>query len=120
MHQLSRQLTQNPFRKVKGRLVAVEFHPAKPFFFVATYNNVRVYNLAKQALAKKLQTGSGVVSSLAVHPSGDHIIVGTEVNRHVVPGCRSQGCWHAALSLRPSPAFWCKAVWLQGSGVSLP
>ena len=40
--------------------------------------SVRVYNLAKQALAKKLALGAGL-SCLAVHPSGDHVITGTEV-----------------------------------------
>lgn len=80
VHQLSRQLTQNPFRKNKGRVVRVEFHPAKPFFFVATQNHVRVYNLAKQQLTKKLVAGSGIITALAVHHSGDHLIVGTEVS----------------------------------------
>lgn len=79
VHQLSRQLTQAPFRRNKGRAVRVEFHPTKPFFFVATQNHVRVYNLARQALAKKLECGGGIVTALAVHPSGDHVIVGTEV-----------------------------------------
>jgi ribosome biogenesis protein ERB1 len=51
VHQLSRQASQNPFRKNKGRVAAVEFHPTKPFFFVATQHHVRVYNLAKQVCA---------------------------------------------------------------------
>ena len=38
---------------------------------------MRVYNLAKQALAKKLVAGGGV-TCLAMHPSGDHVIVGSE------------------------------------------
>jgi ribosome biogenesis protein ERB1 len=42
---------------------------------------VRVYNLAKQALAKKLVAGGGVVTCMAVHPSGDHLIVGSEDKR---------------------------------------
>lgn len=42
---------------------------------------VRVYNLAKQALAKKLVGGSGSITSMAVHPSGDHLIVGSEDKR---------------------------------------
>ncbi len=82
VHQLSKRATQNPFRKNRGRVVRVAFHPGKPFFFVATQNHVRVYNLAKQALAKKLLAGSGV-SSLAVHPSGDHLIIGAEVRLHI-------------------------------------
>ncbi len=42
---------------------------------------VRIYNLAKQALAKKLIGGSGAITCLAVHPSGDHVIVGSEDKR---------------------------------------
>jgi ribosome biogenesis protein ERB1 len=48
VHQLSKHATQNPFRKNRGRVARVAFHPTKPFFFVATQNAVRVYNLAKQ------------------------------------------------------------------------
>ena len=156
MHQLSKGASQNPFRKNRGRVVRVLFHPSKPFFFVATQQNVsglggraragqmggarrgwagwvsrklrlqrvhycacrcccppfhnrpltapclpppcppcppcpapprpvhaqvRVYNLAKQALARKLVAGSGVITSMAVHPSGDHLIVGSEDKR---------------------------------------
>ena len=40
-----------------------------------------MYNLAKQALAKQLIGGSGTISCLAVHPSGDHVLVGSEDKR---------------------------------------
>jgi ribosome biogenesis protein ERB1 len=36
---------------------------------------------AVQALAKKLLGGSGVISCMAVHPGGDHVIVGSEDKR---------------------------------------
>eukprot|EP00898_Chlorokybus_atmophyticus_P006593 jgi/Chlat1/6935/Chrsp52S06612 len=78
VHQLSKQQTQNPFRKNKGRVVQVSFHPSKPFFYVATQSHVRVYNLAKQELAKKLITGVQSVSSLAIHPGGDNLIIGSQ------------------------------------------
>ena len=52
VHQLSKQASQSPFRKNKGRVAAVQFHPNKPFFFVATQHHVRVYNLAKQVLPR--------------------------------------------------------------------
>ncbi len=42
---------------------------------------VRVYNLAKQALAKKLLGGGGALSCLAVHPGGDHVLVGSDDRR---------------------------------------
>lgn len=79
MHQLSRGSSQNPFRRNRGRVVRVAFHPGKPVFFVATENAVRVYDLALQQLVKKLVAGSGSISSVAIHPSGDHVITGAEV-----------------------------------------
>lgn len=41
VHQLSKRATQAPFRKNRGRVARVLFHPTKPFFFVATQNHVR-------------------------------------------------------------------------------
>ncbi|KAI8473407.1 MAG: NUC169 domain-containing protein [Monoraphidium minutum] len=81
VHQLSKRASQNPFRKNRGRVTRAAFHPVKPFFFVATQNHVRVYNLAKQALAKKLIGGGGAITCLAVHPGGDHVIVGGDDKR---------------------------------------
>ena len=77
---MSKQMTQNPFRKNRGRVVRVLFHPLKPFLFVAATNSVRIYNLAKQELAKKLTTGSSSLTSMAVHPTGDHVILGSDVS----------------------------------------
>ena len=81
VHQLSRFSSQNPFRKNRGRVTCTSFHPTKPWFLVATQNNVRIYNLAKQTLIKKLLAGGGVVTSISVHSSGDHVLLGTEDNR---------------------------------------
>jgi len=81
VHQLSKGHSQNPFRKNKGIVARTLFHPTKPFFFVATQQAVRIYNLAKQSLAKKLVSGSGVITSMSIHPSGDHVILGGEDRR---------------------------------------
>jgi WD40 repeat protein len=81
VHQLSKQTSQNPFRKNRGRITCTSFHPTKPLFLVATQNNVRIYNLAKQTLMKKLLAGGGVITSISMHPSGDHVLLGTEDNR---------------------------------------
>ncbi|XP_070575629.1 ribosome biogenesis protein bop1-like [Ptychodera flava] len=77
IHQLSTRRTQNPFRKPKGLVQCVLFHPTRPFFFVATQKFVRVYNLLKQELTKKLLTNAKWVSSIAVHPGGDNLLVGS-------------------------------------------
>ncbi|GBG74592.1 hypothetical protein CBR_g19000 [Chara braunii] len=78
VHQLSKQQTQNPFKKNQGRVARVLFHPTRPFFFVATKTHVRIYNLVKQQLAKKLITGVQSISSMDVHPGGDNLIIGSE------------------------------------------
>ncbi|XP_060915566.1 ribosome biogenesis protein bop1 isoform X2 [Labrus mixtus] len=77
IHQVSRRRSQNPFRKNKGLVQTVSFHPVRPYFFVATQRSVRIYNLVKQEMTKKLQANSKWISSMAVHPAGDHVICGS-------------------------------------------
>ncbi|KAK8798717.1 hypothetical protein WA158_007801 [Blastocystis sp. Blastoise] len=77
IHQISKATVQNPFKKVKGQVQMVTFHPNKPFFFVATQTEVRVYNLQQQSCIKKLRSGCKWISSINIHPSGDHCIIGS-------------------------------------------
>ena len=77
IHQLSKWRSQVPFSKPKGLVQCVLFHPIRPYLFVATQRHVRLYNLAKQELAKKLMTGAKWISSIAIHPKGDNLLVGT-------------------------------------------
>lgn len=77
IHQLSRQQTQNPFKKAKGDVQAAMFHPLKPYFFVASQRQVKVYNLAQQTLTKKLMSTVKFISSMDIHPAGDNVIVGS-------------------------------------------
>lgn len=78
MHQLSKRLTQRIPFKLHGLPVSTAFHPMHSIFFIATKKNVRVYDLLKQKLIKKLVTGLREVSSIAVHPAGDNVIVGSK------------------------------------------
>uniref|UniRef100_A0A665VIZ7 Ribosome biogenesis protein BOP1 n=1 Tax=Echeneis naucrates TaxID=173247 RepID=A0A665VIZ7_ECHNA len=68
IHQLSRRRSQNPFRRNKGLVQCVSFHPVRPYFFVATQRSVRIYNLVKQEMTKKLQANSKWISSMAFYP----------------------------------------------------
>ena len=65
------------FSKPKGLVQYVLFHPVRPYLLVATQRHVRIYNLSKLELAKKLQTGAKWISSMAIHPHGDNLILGT-------------------------------------------
>ncbi|KAJ7068090.1 NUC169 domain-containing protein [Mycena amicta] len=76
MHQITRRHSQAPFKKIRGVVQLVLFHPSKPHFFVATQQYIRIYNLAEQKLLRTLIPGIKWISSMDVHPSGDHLIVG--------------------------------------------
>nr|XP_028591773.1 ribosome biogenesis protein BOP1 [Podarcis muralis] len=77
IHQASKRWSQAPFRRSKGQVQRVLFHPLRPFFFVATQRFIRVYNLLKQELTKKLHANCQWVSSVALHPAGDNLICGS-------------------------------------------
>ncbi|KAI8039644.1 hypothetical protein M5D96_007064 [Drosophila gunungcola] len=77
IHQLSKRRSQIPFSKSKGLIQFVLFHPVKPCFFVATQHNIRIYDLVKQELVKKLLTNSKWISGMSIHPKGDNLLVST-------------------------------------------
>eukprot|EP01080_Neovahlkampfia_damariscottae_P003136 gene3136-5452_t len=80
IHQLTKAQSQKPFKKsqrFKGvKLTSLKFHPNKPLFIVVTQISVKIYNLVQQKLHKKLKGKTSWFSSVAIHPSGDHLISG--------------------------------------------
>lgn len=74
IHQLSKHLSQLPFRKSKGIIVDAKFHPYKPQLFVASQRTIKIYDLAQQTLAKKLMPGARYLSGIDIHPRGDHLL----------------------------------------------
>lgn len=74
IHQLSKHLSQSPFRKSKGIIVDACFHPIKPQLFVSSQRTVRIYDLAQQVLIKKLMPGARILSCIDLHPRGDHLL----------------------------------------------
>ena len=77
IHQLSKAKSQTPFAKSPGKVQAVCFHNSRPYLFVATQQHVKIYHLIEQTLVKKLISGCKWLSSIDIHPSGDHIILGS-------------------------------------------
>lgn len=75
IHQLSKRKSQIPFSKSKGLIQAVLFHPIKPCLFVATQRHIRIYDLVKQELVKKLISNCKWISNMAIHPKGDNLLV---------------------------------------------
>lgn len=77
VHRLTSRKSQAPFQKTNGLVQKVLFHPSRPYFFVATQQHVRIYNLLKEAQIKKLLCNCKWLSSMAIHPNGDNVIIGS-------------------------------------------
>lgn len=79
IHRLSKRRSQAPFKsKQKGAAAqAATFHPDKPYLFVATKTHVKIYHLVQQRLVKILASTCKWISSVDLHPSGDHVVVGS-------------------------------------------
>lgn len=78
IHQLSKKLSQKLPFKLHGLAVRSTFHPSRSIFFICTKKTVRVFDLLKSKQIKKLDTGLKEASSIAVHPGGDNLIVGSK------------------------------------------
>ena len=83
VHQLSRHQTQAPFKRTKGDVQQVAFHPSRSHLFVATQRTIRVYDLVGQTLIQTLQPGVKWISSIDIHPLGENVIVGSYDRRTV-------------------------------------
>ncbi|CAH8383712.1 unnamed protein product [Eruca vesicaria subsp. sativa] len=80
IHQLSAHSTKRLPIKMRGLPVCTLFHPNhRGIFIIATKKYVRVYNLHKNGEPiKKLETGLREISSMAIHPGGDNLVVGSK------------------------------------------
>ena len=85
IHQVSRRDSQSPLKSNPGKVQCAAFHPRKARLFVANQRTVRVYDLLKEPvlLLQKLESGVQWISSLDIHPSGEHLIVGSYDHRVV-------------------------------------
>lgn len=77
LHQLSKGVSQNPFKKVDRTIVNVSFHPSRPLLFLCSQKAIRLYDLSRQLILKKIPVHVKQLTSMAVHPSGDHLVVGS-------------------------------------------
>lgn len=75
IHTLSKHQTQHPFKRLKGLAQTVSFHPSKPWFFVATRQRIRIYDLQAQKLEKELLPGARWISAISLHPLGSNLLV---------------------------------------------
>lgn len=89
IHQLSKRLSQYPLVKAPTQAREIAFHPARPQLFILAKSSVRVFDLSKRTQIRKLNVPVDGASSLAVHSSGDHLIVGGGIDSSM----HSVLCW---------------------------
>ena len=81
VHRCSTSSSQAPLRSQKtasgDAVQSAKFHPEKPFLFVATKTTVKIFHLTQQKLVKTLLTGCKWISDLDIHPTGDHVLLGS-------------------------------------------
>lgn len=77
IHNLSKHVTQLPFKRLKGLPQTADFHPTKPHLFVATQQSIRIYDLQLQTLIQTLKPGARYLSSISLHPGGNNLIAGS-------------------------------------------
>ena len=76
IHKVSNRSTQNPFNKIKGAVRSAQFHPNGPKLYLSTERHLYLFDLASQKMIKKYYSGCTDVSSMAVHPNGEHVLLG--------------------------------------------
>lgn len=77
MHRLTTQSSQILFNGKRAAVHELDFHPTLPLLLMCTTSSVFMFDLKKQSLIKKLQPNVRTIVSMALHPSGDHLIVGS-------------------------------------------
>lgn len=77
VHQISRRTSQHPLARLPGPVRSVRFHPTRPQLVLLTDRSVRFYDLVQREQTHKLVLPGAASRSraLAVHPSGDHVLV---------------------------------------------
>jgi ribosome biogenesis protein ERB1 len=63
-----------PITSAKSYIQCVQFHPIKPRFFVATQHHVLVFDLVEKMKLMQLRPQVQWISSIDIHPSGEHVL----------------------------------------------
>lgn len=65
---------RTPITSAKSYIQSIKFHPTKPWFIVATQHHILVFDLINKVKLLTLRSHVQWISSIDVHPRGDHII----------------------------------------------
>ncbi|MEN2499085.1 MAG: Ribosome biogenesis protein erb1 [Marteilia pararefringens] len=78
IHNIKKQQTQVPFKKLKGIVINALFHPIKPIFFVISETLIKSFHLSNLENLVKIEIPSTKAVSSSLHKSGNHLIIGCD------------------------------------------
>jgi ribosome biogenesis protein ERB1 len=78
LHQITRKISSLIFQISHTKITSVIFHPNKPLLYLAFRNEILTYDLANKGIISELSSNCTNITSLAIHPLGDHLIIGSE------------------------------------------
>ena len=81
IHRITTSGSQKNFIKGKGIFKKVHFYPNKPQILILTSLSVIMFSLVKLQKIKQLTVGGATSFCMGVHPTGEHIIVGTQSHK---------------------------------------
>ncbi|KAL7711945.1 Ribosome biogenesis protein BOP1-like protein [Entamoeba marina] len=77
IHHIPSKKSQNPLKSLKGTVQHCIFHTSSPEIIVSTLNKIAIVDLQKNVTRKRLTVSTRCITNIALHPSGDHLLVST-------------------------------------------
>lgn len=68
---------RTPITSARSYIQSIRFHPNKPQLFVATQHHIIIFDLIERKKLMPLRPQVQWISSIDVHPRGDHVIAGS-------------------------------------------
>lgn len=78
VHQVSTKISQRLFIEGNKTISKTMFHPLKPYLLIASKEHIIVYDLKVQQIFRKFAFEFTRVTTMDLHPSGEHFLVGCE------------------------------------------
>jgi len=81
INQLSKKSSRIIFEKKQTCIKRAVFHPTQPALIVCCHDRVFIYDLQQQCFVTKLMVGTGSLTRVAMHPTGEHLLVGSKESK---------------------------------------
>jgi len=81
IHHIPKKKSQNPFKRVRGVIGHVIFHPTQPSIIISTQMRIIIFNLQLNKRVKTMTVNTKFITSIDIHPNGEHLLVSSFDNK---------------------------------------